>query len=534
MVFPRQQNKNHDPNTEKKDETKSTHRFFDRIALLELNDDRKNDIAHAVLEGTFGTKLYWLEFVLSCIITVLGLLTWSIPVVIGGMLIAPILQPIKAFSFAVTTGSKRTYLKALRMLGLSVIVAVAVAYFITMVVPFADVTKEILARTSPTIVDLFIALASGIIAAVALWYRRLSESIAGVAMAVALMPPLCVIGIGLQFVNRDITLGSTLLFLTNLIAIIVVGIVTFYLFGFFPTNKKWKKRSLTMTLLILTTIAFITVPLWKGMQTIAQNFKINTNINQTFENFLEDIDPNIEFDQVEYKSIDDKTLRIKATLNVPNTVKVTDLHRQELTQHLALTTQKSVELELSLIDISSVYIDTPANTSQEERLKTRLESTIKNYSGLVLVNIRIAGDPNPLVRMHLINTASFNKKQEIEEVIKEQSQSTLWKSTSVLIQRQKSFDEEKTIVKKDPKEDEIKEHFYFLFPNAELESFLLEEYDESDNHKEKLIIDLKFSTIRSREEVQMLLPKRKDILEKKYHVPVTILTRIDYWVVTDY
>lgn len=68
-----------------------------------------------------------------------------------------------------------------------------VAYLITFAVPFVQITEEIASRTSPTIVDLFIALASGLVAIISLGFNRFSEAFAGVAMAVALLPPLCVI-----------------------------------------------------------------------------------------------------------------------------------------------------------------------------------------------------------------------------------------------------------------------------------------------------------------------------------------------------
>lgn len=135
-----------------------------------------------------------------------------------------------------------------------------------------------------------------------------------------------------------------------------------------------------MSILVILTIAILTVPLRKGMQTIGQNYKTNIILNDTFDNFLETIDPKIEFTEIDYKKSEDKTLRINATLTVPDTIQITNEHRNELTQHLALATQNSVELELKIIDVSSVYIDTPQEPSKEELLKNWASTKVQDFT----------------------------------------------------------------------------------------------------------------------------------------------------------
>ncbi|NOZ44691.1 MAG: hypothetical protein GXP45_06190 [bacterium] len=90
--------------------------FWHRMSFLGMDKDKKAEIADEILTETYNSKLYWLEMVLSSLLATLGLLTNSVPVIIGAMLIAPILQPIKAFSFAVSTGNKTLYFKALKIL----------------------------------------------------------------------------------------------------------------------------------------------------------------------------------------------------------------------------------------------------------------------------------------------------------------------------------------------------------------------------------------------------------------------------------
>lgn len=511
----------------------NTHRFFDKIAFLRMTDQRKADIAEEILEDTYSTRLYWLELILSSVVATLGLLTNSIPVIIGAMLIAPILEPIKSFSFAVTTGNRHIYLRALKMMWLSVLVAIASAYLVTMIVPFADITSEILARTSPTLVDLIIALASGIIAIMSLGFKKLSQSIAWVAMAVALMPPLCVVGIGLQFVQWDITFGSSLLLLTNLIAIIVVGIIIFYAFGFFPTNKVGKKRSVTMTLLIILTIAALTIPLRKGMETIAFNFKTSKTINQNFENFREWVNQSIRYDTPQFTTLDEDTLRVSATLHVPGALKITDEHRQELTQRLAVATQKSIELQLNLIDISSVYIDNEEKLTLEEQLKDEFHHIIPNTSGLVLLDIKVAQNGKPLVLASIYNEHNVDTTQ-MEQRLEWATKAILGEEARLLYTWQRG----KKIIQQDEEintelmffQDSVNVQFKKLFPTAELENLSVN-YAESETW---LIISLDFVSNQDPKVLENTLQRRDSIMEKYFQKEVFLKTKIQYYSKRDF
>jgi len=556
-------NNNKEEKNDSSDEKwKNSHKFFNRIAFLKLNDEKKANIAKEVIEDTYGGKLYRLELILSCLVASLGLLTNSIPVVIGAMLIAPILEPIKSFSFAVTTGSRSIYLKAIKTLGISILVAVFVSYLVTLVVPFADVTKEILARTSPTIVDLLIALASWVVAVLSLGFKRLSESVAWVAMAVALMPPLCVMWIGLQFLNRDIMLGSTLLFLTNLVAIIVVGIIIFYMFWFFPTNKKGKNRSAMRTILVFLTITIISIPLWKWMQSIAQDYKFNAILNTTFDNFLDTVDPRIEPTEIEYKKSEDKTLRINATLNVPNTVKITDKHKAELTQLLALATQNSIELELNIIDISSIYIDVPQKPDKEDLLSNWMNKNINDLTWVILVDIKIAKQPKPVILVTLFNDGEIDKNGIFKQ-LEEQTKTLFGEESTLLIQRQKKWQEiiKDKKDKRSPEEKLIQEQFNLFFEKSELsnlvvsfgpenkfgmgfsqqglrsgtgtvdllESYFEETFSGTIAKYENINIDLNFLTPQNQYQTKKKLEDWKNLLEKTLQTEIDLNVKVEYF-----
>lgn len=202
-----------------------------------------NEVRYEVYLSTIRSSnplniTYWLELMLSCGIATLGLVLSSPATVIGAMLISPLMSPILGTGLALATGDVFLGLRAFINLFFSVVVAVAASYFFTMVLPFKEATPEILARTQPTILDLVVALMCGLAGSIAILKssRGLTAAIPGVAIAVALMPPICVVGFGLGARNAlpgwiDVAQGGALLFSANLVAIVVTSMMVFLSVG---------------------------------------------------------------------------------------------------------------------------------------------------------------------------------------------------------------------------------------------------------------------------------------------------------------
>ncbi|HZL27720.1 MAG TPA: DUF389 domain-containing protein [Acidobacteriaceae bacterium] len=179
---------------------------------------------------------YWLEIVLSAGIATLGLVENSPAVIIGAMLISPLMGPIMATGMGLGIGDLFLTAKAIANLMLSVTLAVGLSALFVWLLPFHSATNEILSRTNPTLLDLGIALLSGLAGAVAVARSGGGgdgvATLPGVAIAVALMPPLCTIGFGLgSGANLHIMAGAGLLFLTNLVAIVSSAFAVFLLIG---------------------------------------------------------------------------------------------------------------------------------------------------------------------------------------------------------------------------------------------------------------------------------------------------------------
>lgn len=180
-----------------------------------------------------GQAFYWISLLSACGIATLGLAQNSAAVVIGAMLLSPLMGPIVGVGYALGIGDVYLGFKSAIAAVLSIVVALAASMGLTFLLPFKDATAEILARTRPNPLDLLIALLVGVIAAVSAARSQTQDVgtvLPGAAIAVSLVPPLCVAGWGLGAgPNWMVFRGGMLLFVTNFAAIIFTSMVFFLL-----------------------------------------------------------------------------------------------------------------------------------------------------------------------------------------------------------------------------------------------------------------------------------------------------------------
>ncbi len=196
---------------------------FDRAALFRETAEAATDT----------DAPFWAVLLLSGAIATLGLALNQTAVVIGAMLVAPLLGPLLGLALALAVGDGRLAVQTAVTIGLGAVGVIVLAAGLTLVLPFHTVTAEIAARTQPTLLDLAIAVASGLAGAVVMLSRekRLSASIPGVAIAVALIPPLSVAGFGIGIGGWELVRGSLLLFGANLAGIVLAAMVAFLAVG---------------------------------------------------------------------------------------------------------------------------------------------------------------------------------------------------------------------------------------------------------------------------------------------------------------
>ncbi len=210
------------------------HEYFHRA--LELDPRAKPAIyLQLVRSARVLNANYALELLLSAGIATFGLVLNSPAVVIGAMLISPLMGPILAAGLAFAASDLYLGLKSFLGIVASVITAVLFAAFLVWLLPFQSPTSEILARTQPNLLDLGVALFSGLAGSLVVCRGGGGGGVTalpGVAIAVALMPPLCTVGFGIgSGWNWPIISGALLLFLTNLVAIGASAFLVFYLEG---------------------------------------------------------------------------------------------------------------------------------------------------------------------------------------------------------------------------------------------------------------------------------------------------------------
>lgn len=225
-------------------------RYFWRRIVPPVAEKRRGEVQAQLRESSHPDFDFFLLVLLSCVIATLGLLVDSPAVIIGAMLVAPLMSPIIGLGLGSIRGDDRLLRDAASALLRGALLAILVSAVITFsnsLLPFTDLRPdalpgEILARTQPSPIDLGIALAGGLAAAFALAMPNISAALPGVAIATALMPPLCTIGIGLAFARWDIAGGAFLLFTTNAVTIAFAAMLVFVALGFTPRTTETTRR----------------------------------------------------------------------------------------------------------------------------------------------------------------------------------------------------------------------------------------------------------------------------------------------------
>ena len=199
--------------------------------LADIEDDVFLDIGAKRAKST----KFWVQLVLASVIAAGGVIGNSTPAVIGAMIIAPLGTPIYGLALAAVAGQRRALRSSLALLVGGIVVNILIGVLVGLVtvnrMPL-DANPQIIGRTAPTVLDLGVAVAVGLAGAFALSRRDVADILAGVAIAISLVPVLAVVGITLGSWQLDLALGAFILFLTNAAAILIAGAVVFTAAGY--------------------------------------------------------------------------------------------------------------------------------------------------------------------------------------------------------------------------------------------------------------------------------------------------------------
>jgi uncharacterized hydrophobic protein (TIGR00271 family) len=237
-----------------------------------LTQVEQDDIVRTAQDNALLNIDYMIMILVSATIATFGLLLNSAAVIIGAMLVAPLMSPLTALSTGLTVGRVWMAQRALMTLFIGVLASFLIALVIGVLLPVTTLTAEMNARGVPTLLDAGVALAAGVAGAYATARKDIPAALAGVAIAAALMPPICTIGLGVAFGENELAFGATLLFLTNIICIIAAGVAVYVWLGMrFRTYE-----GITRRLQVIAFAALIAVSFPVGGEIVSLTQQVNT------------------------------------------------------------------------------------------------------------------------------------------------------------------------------------------------------------------------------------------------------------------
>lgn len=274
------------------------------LTRLSLTDDKDDD--NVIIEKIkkdvqfMGTNLWTLIF--AIFIASIGLNVNSTAVIIGAMLISPLMGPIMGIGLAVGINDFELLKKAGKNLAIATIFSVATSALYFRVTPLHDASSELLARTTPSLWDVFIAILGGLAGIVAATRKEKSNVIPGVAIATALMPPLCTAGYGLATGQILFFLGAAYLFFINSLFICLATFVIVKHLGFkkvyFATQEQEKRVSHSILAIVIITIIPSIYLAYRIVQKSIFEKNAKNFITQEFNfNKTQVITRNIQFDK---------------------------------------------------------------------------------------------------------------------------------------------------------------------------------------------------------------------------------------------
>lgn len=294
-----------------------------------VDQEEIKEIFISLKENAQTSEAYIVLMVLSTLLATVGLFANSAPVIIGAMILAPLMSPIISLSMGVLRQNQELIFTSARTLLTGVVVALAFGTLLTILMPLHTINSEIGARLSPTILDMAVAIISGIAGAYASARSDVAKSLAGVAIAVALVPPLAVAGIGIGWLDWSVFWGAFLLFITNLFGIVLAASITFLVMGFSPF--KLAKRGMFYSLLV---VGIISIPLVSAFNTMVKEQRVVYALDGWKKS-------GVEVRVIEIKNTEPMYVSVKLVSKTPLQSPDIDLLKQGMEQLL----QQKIQLE---------------------------------------------------------------------------------------------------------------------------------------------------------------------------------------------
>ena len=229
-----------------------------QLSWISTTPERRQLVIRDVTAGSEPGIRFYLLLSTSALIAAFGLIANSAAVIIGAMLVSPLMTPIIGAALGLVVGDAGLFGNALRSVVVGTVLAILFSAILGILPLALEATPEMLARTSPTLLDLCVAILAGFAGSYAMIDEKVSPALPGVAIAVAIVPPLSNTGICLSLGYYDGAFGSFMLFFANFLSILLVAAGTFIAAGLTPGSKLRQDKHFVRSL-VIAIVGFVVV-----------------------------------------------------------------------------------------------------------------------------------------------------------------------------------------------------------------------------------------------------------------------------------
>lgn len=301
-----------------------------------LTQVERNEMVWQARRSSLTGIDYIMLIVMSAGLASLGLMLNSVAVIIGAMLVAPLMSPLGALSTGMATGQIDITRRSVVTLIQGTFFAIMISFLMGTLLPVENPTSEMLSRGTPSLLDAAVAMVSGLVGGFALARKEIPVALAGVAIAAALMPPVCTIGLGLALQQPQLAAGASLLFVTNITFIVVAENIIFLWVGMRPGRRQETRRAVAAWWSVI--IGLLVVVVWLIISLSQQ-----ATLDQRIETFLLDRLPQSQFFSIEVTEEDDV---VDVLFNVITSELITPARVEVLEDELSTQFERAISLEI--------------------------------------------------------------------------------------------------------------------------------------------------------------------------------------------
>ncbi|MEO1258152.1 MAG: DUF389 domain-containing protein [Bacteroidota bacterium] len=422
---------------------KETLSFFQDRFNLSREQEREDNVIADIKKGIEFRGINVWVLVFAIMVASVGLNVNSTAVVIGAMLISPLMGPIMGIGLGLGISDLAMIKKAATNLAVMVVISIVTSWVYFSLSPLHEAQSELLARTTPTIWDVFIAFFGGLAGIVAAASREKGNVVPGVAIATALMPPLCTAGFGLAIGNLNYFLGAFYLFSINTVFICFSTLLIVRFLGFHEVafvSPVMKRR-------VRTAIAIFIIAMVLPSIYIARNLVIDTLNSKRVENYiktafdfsrtevvkyellrngeLQELEVSLMGEPLDENTIENLRNQLKSfelhhlELNVkqgPKSINAEDIKSQVLEEYLTRNLDSIRSKDAQIEYLKRQIIDLKSREFPADQISKEAYLFDKNVQKITIQEaIYYSPDGKPTDTLHLAVTA-FEKKPKKDDI----------------------------------------------------------------------------------------------------------------------